>query len=118
LDFNVIIFVLAIWWGMFWWRDLEELSAQWYFFSNRHWFFGLQLAVILTDIPETLVKAAEHLRPMPKEYPFLISALLAMSVVGILSSRKRVHEALCLAWLLVTLGYTFFIPLMSKIVKQ
>jgi hypothetical protein len=144
--FNVIIFVLAIWWGMYWWRGLEQLSAQWfyflvayailqfmwaamlyppefshgmdfedYFFSNRRWFFGIQLAVLLTDIPETLVKGAEHLRAVPKEYPFLIAALLAISVVAMLSSRRRVHEVLCLAWLLGTLGYTFFIPLMSRI---
>jgi ABC-2 type transport system ATP-binding protein len=80
-----------------------------------HWFFAIQLAVLLTDVPETLVKGAEHLRTVPKEYPFLIAALLAISVVAMLSSRRRVHEVLCLAWLLGTLGYTFFIPLMSRI---
>jgi hypothetical protein len=143
----MIIFVLAIWWGMFWWRGLEQLSAEWfffliayatllfmwsamlyppefsphmnfedYFFSNRYWFFGLQLAVVLIDVPETLVKAAQHLRAVPKEYVFLIPVLVVISLVAMLSSRWRVHEALCLAWLLVTLGYTFFIPLMSRVV--
>jgi hypothetical protein len=144
---NVIIFVLAIWWGMFWWRGLQELSAQWffflvtyailqflwaamrypsefarsmdfqnYFFSNRRWFFGIQLAVVLTDIPETLVKGAAHLRAVPKEYPFLISALIAISIVAMLSSRRYVQGLLAIAWLLITLGYLFFIPLMSRAV--
>ncbi len=144
---NVIIFVLAIWWGMFWWRGLQELSAQWfiflvtyailqflwaamlyppeftrsmdfqdYFFSNRRWFFGIQLAVVLTDIPETLVKGADHLRAVPKEYPFLISSLIAISIVAMVSSRRSVQGLLAIAWLLVTLGYLFFIPLMSRAV--
>jgi hypothetical protein len=144
---NVIIFVLAIWWGMFWWRGLQELSAQWffflvtyailqflwaamlypsefarsmdfqnYFFSNRRWFFGIQLAVVLTDIPETLVKGAAHLRAVPKEYPFLISALIAISIVAMLSSRRYVQGLLAIGWLLITLGYLFFIPLMSRAV--
>ena len=30
--FNVIIYVLGIWWGMFWWRGLQELNVQWFFF--------------------------------------------------------------------------------------
>ncbi len=144
--FNVIIFVMAIWWGMFWWRGLQELSAQWFFFlvayailqfmwaamlyppefsrgldfenyflSNRRWFFGIQLAVVLTDIPETLVKAADHLRAVPKEYPVLISILFVVSVVAMLSSRRRIQGLLAITWLLVTLGYLFFIPLMSKV---
>jgi len=26
-SFNVIIWVLAIWWGMFWWHGLQEWSV-------------------------------------------------------------------------------------------
>jgi hypothetical protein len=144
--FNVIIYVLGIWAGMFWWRGLQELTIEWFFFligyailqfmwaamlyppefsrgmdfqnyflSNRYWFFGIQLAVVLTDIPETLVKGAKHLRAVPKEYPLLISALLAISVVALLSSKRQVQGLLGITWLLVILGYLFFIPLMSKL---
>jgi hypothetical protein len=132
---------------MFWWRGLQELSAQWfffliayailqflwaamlfppefargmdfqsYFFSNKHWFFGIQLAVVLMDIPETLVKAAAHLRAVPKEYPFLVSALLAITVGAMLSSRRHVQGVLGIAWLLVILSYLFLTPLMSRAV--
>jgi hypothetical protein len=29
---NCVIFVLAIWWGMYWWKGLQEWSAEWFFF--------------------------------------------------------------------------------------
>jgi hypothetical protein len=74
--------------------------------------------VVLTDIPETLVKGAAHLRAVPKEYPFLISALIAISIVAMLSSRRYVQGLLAIAWLLITLGYLFFIPLMSRAVGR
>src|SRR4051812_9058603 len=39
-----------------------------YFFANRRWFFGIQVVVVLMDIPETLQKGAMHLRPVPAQY--------------------------------------------------
>jgi hypothetical protein len=144
---NVVIFVLAIWWGMFYWRGLRDWSAEWfyfmatyailqfmwasmlyppefpagldceqYFLKNRYWFFGIQTAVLLMDIPETLMKGVAHLRAVPKEYPFLISSLLIIAVVAMFSRSRRVHGVLSVAWLLITLGYTFFIPVMARIV--
>jgi hypothetical protein len=29
---NVVVFVLAIWWGMFWWRGLQSWTFEWFFF--------------------------------------------------------------------------------------
>ncbi|MGH3428157.1 MAG: hypothetical protein ACRDQZ_11430 [Mycobacteriales bacterium] len=144
--FNVIIFVLAIWWGMFWWRGLQELSSEWFFFliayaillfmwaallyppefsrgmdceshffSHQRWFFGIQVVVVLMDIPETLVKGAAHLRAVPKEYPVLIAVLLGISVAALISTKRRVQGFLSIALLLITLGYTFFIPVMSRV---
>lgn len=147
--FNVIIWVVAIWLGMFWWRGLQELSSQWYlflityaamqflwaailyppeftdqmdfenhFYANRYWFFGIQSAVVLMDVPETLVKAAMHLRPMPAQYPYLISGLLIVCATALLSSKRRVHSLLSVAWALITLGYLFLVPLMTRIVGR
>lgn len=93
----------------------RDLDFENYFLSNRRWLFGIQLALVLTDIPETLVKAADHLRPVPKEYPALISVLFVISVVAMLTRRRRIQGLLAITWLLATLGYTFFIPLMSKV---
>ena len=29
---NVVVYVLAIWWGMYWWKGLQEWTAEWFFF--------------------------------------------------------------------------------------
>lgn len=29
---NCVVFVLAIWWGMYWWKGLEVWTAEWFFF--------------------------------------------------------------------------------------
>ena len=29
---NVVVFVLAIWWGMYWWKELQDWSASWFFY--------------------------------------------------------------------------------------
>jgi hypothetical protein len=29
---NVVVFVLALWWGMYWWRGLQEWTSEWFFF--------------------------------------------------------------------------------------
>jgi hypothetical protein len=93
-----------------------KMNFEQHFYANRYWFFGIQLAVVLLDIPETLVKGAKHLRPVPAEYPYLISALLVICVAALLTSKRRVHAALSIAWILLSLGYMFYVPVMNKIV--
>jgi hypothetical protein len=147
--FNAMIWVLSIWLGMFWWRGLQTLTTDWfffltayaiiqfvwaamlyppefsgkmnfehYFYSNRYWFFGILAGVVLMDIPETLVKSAAHLRPMPVQYPFLISFLLIICAAALLTAKRRVHAVLSVAWLLLTLGYEVFVPLMSRLISR
>src|ERR1022692_306349 len=133
---NVVIFVLAIWWGMYWWKGLMDWTVEWFFFiavnavtlfmwayvlfpaefapgvdfeaffyANRRWFFGLQTVVVLMDLPETLQKAAMHLRPVPPQYLYVIAGLVLISVVALITERRRVHAVLCIAWLLTILSY-------------
>jgi hypothetical protein len=135
---NVVIFVLAVWWGMYWWKGLQDWTFGWfffvsgyaiaifmwayslyptefpagvdfeaYFFANRRWFFGIQAVSVLWDVPETLQKAAMHLRPVPATYWYLIASLLLVSIVGQITDKRRVHAVLCIAWLLLVLGYEF-----------
>lgn len=136
---NVVVFVLAIWWGMYWWKGLQDWTAEWfffiaayaitifmwayvlfpaefapgvdfesYFYANRRWFFGIQTAMVLADIPETLQKGVMHLRLVPTPYPYVIASLLLICVVGLITEKRRVHAVLCIAWLLTVLGYLFF----------
>jgi hypothetical protein len=136
---NGVIFVLAVWWGMYWWKGLQDWSAEWfffiagyavaifmwayvlfpaefapgvdfesYFYANRRWFFGIQTVVVLADIPETVQKGLMHLRPVPPQYGFVIAGLLVISIIGLITEKRRVHAVLCIAWLCTMLGYVFF----------
>ncbi len=78
-----------------------------FFFDNRRSFFGLAIIFCLMDIPEVLVKAKLGLRPMPSQYPLVIFGLIVIGVVGLLSSNRRVHAVLPIAWFVVFYGYEF-----------
>lgn len=146
--FNVILYVLALWWGMFWWNKLQvwsieeflfimaysivvfmlasllfpwdfdaSLDSERHFFTNKGWFFGIFIAAMLIDVPETLQKGVSHLREVPAQYVIFIPVSLAILITGLLSSNRRVQGMLSIAWLLLMLGYLTFTSL-SKIVAS
>lgn len=95
----------------------HDLDCEEYFFANRSWFFGIQLAAWLLDIPETLAKASAHLRDVPRQYEFFLPAMLLICLIGLGSANRRVHGVLCLAWFAATVGYLTFTSL-DKIAAQ
>jgi hypothetical protein len=79
-----------------------------FFLDNRRPFFGLTLLVILTDVPEALVKGRLGLRAVPAQYAELVSVLIIIAVIGLLSANRRVHRVLPLAFLAALGGYELF----------
>lgn len=139
---NILIMVLVIWWGMFWWTKLQnwsieefffiaayctvlfmlssmlyppefpsDLDFEEYFFANKSWFFGIQIAAFLLDIPETIAKGLTHLRDVPVQYTIYIPFILIINLVALRSDNRRVHGVLCMAWLAATLSYVMFTSL-------
>jgi len=139
---NVVFVVLALWWGMYWWKGLQEWPAGWffflslyamvvflwsamlyppelqegfdfeqYFFRTRRRFFGLMTLAMALDVPETLGKQWWHLRPSATSYPLFITALILISIVGFLSSNRRVHAGLCVATFVLMVYYEFLTSL-------
>jgi len=88
-----------------------------FFFDNRRWFFGIQVLTVLWDVPEVLQKAASHLRPVPAQYGYLITGLFLISLFGLITDKRRIHAVLCIAWLLLFLGYEFLTSV-TRIVAQ
>ena len=134
--FNILLYVLGYWWGMYWWKHQaswtiqqfffltsyatmlfmlgsmlyppecpEDLDLETYFFDNRQWFFGIQLAAMLLDIPETLLKGTEGLRAVPREYMVIMPLFLAIAVTGLFTANRKVHAVLAPAWLVLIIGY-------------
>jgi hypothetical protein len=133
---NTLIYVLAIWWGMYWWKHQtnwtiqqffflagyatvlfmlgsmlfppdcpSDIDLEAYFFHNRLWFFGIQLAAMLLDIPETLLKGSEGLRAVPREYLVVMPLFLTVSIIGLSTANRKVHAVLAPAWLAIIIGY-------------
>ncbi len=129
---NVLLHILMIWWGMFWWSELEDWTAYYYlgitlyavvlflmaamlypydmhddidieayFFRNRVWFFSLMIIAWTLDIPETVGKEIAGLRETPPRYFIFVSSMIALGIVGIVSSNRSVHRALPIAWVLL-----------------
>jgi len=45
--FNVILYVLALWWGMFWWKHLQAWTVQLFFFLTLYTIVVFLLASML-----------------------------------------------------------------------
>jgi hypothetical protein len=82
-----------------------DLNFEEYFFSNKSWFFGIQILAFLLDVPETLAKGVTHLRDVPVQYAVYIPTIIVICAIGLISKNRRVHGALCIAWLLATVSY-------------
>lgn len=142
---NILMHIMMIWWGMFWWSKLEDWSAfgymfiaiyaialffnasmlyPWdmekkfdvrdYFFRNRRWFFGAQLAAWLIDIPETLSKETAGLRDVPADYGVFVGTMLAIAVTGWISGNRTLQRILPIVWFLV-IGYYVFLSAVGQI---
>jgi hypothetical protein len=136
---NVLAYVLAVWWGMYWWKHLAVWTVQAFAFltlyaivlfmlgatlfpgdeggeeggegalwRNRRWFFGLLLAAHVIDIPETAAKQVDGLRAVPPEYWLAGPSFIIIAVVGLTTSRRRIHVLLAPAWLAVLMSYELF----------
>ena len=133
---NILVFILLIWWGMYWWSshdnwyayeylfitvysvvlfflaamlypwDMEkDIDVQAYFFRNRVWFFGAMFVAWCIDIPETLIKAAADLRPLPQEYFLFIGLHLGIATAGLVTRSQTIHLLLPICWFALTVYY-------------
>ena len=87
-------------------KGMERVSDSYAFFmEGRNWFFGAHLFVISIDIVDTFLKGAEWgLRPsVLGQYAVVIAA----SVVGIISERRRVQVVAAAAAFASQLIYMF-----------
>lgn len=83
----------------------SDLDFEDYFFTNKSWFFGIQMLAILLGAPKTLAKGFTHLRDVPLQYAAYIPAILLICIIGLFSKSRRVHGVLCIAWLFATASY-------------
>ena len=83
-----------------------------YFFSNRHWIFGLLIVIWVWDFVDTYSKGADHFASLSTEYVVYNSSQIVGCAIGIKTTNERYHEIFSVAWIIyfVTWMYrNFFI---------
>lgn len=107
--YAIVLFFLA---SMLYPLDMkEDIDVREYFFKNRMWFFGALFLAWCIDVPETLAKASEDLRPVPPEYFWFVGLHLAIAATGLMTRKRLVHLLLPILWF----SLTFYYVLMSSL---
>jgi hypothetical protein len=86
--------------------DVSEYgSYEAYFVRRRGWFFGLIVAITLTDLGDTALKGAAHWQALGAAYPIHIVAMLSIAGLGIALPNKRAQLFIALGALAYQVGY-------------
>jgi hypothetical protein len=86
---NVVIYVLGIWFGMYWWKGLEVWTVEWFFFIAGY-------AVVIFMWASML-------------YPPEFSS--GLQCEAYFFGNRRLHAVLPIAWLVTILSYLFLTSL-------
>jgi len=101
--YAIVMFLMA---AMLYPYDMDNnIDIEAYFFKNRIWFFSLMMIAWILDIPETVGKEITGVREMPPRYFIFVSSMIALAIIGIVSSNRGVHRALPIAWLLLLVSF-------------
>jgi len=87
-------------------------SYKEYYYLNRHWLFGLLLAITLWDFVDTYSKGVAHISELGVTYlPVQIGTIIGC-VFAIATQSETYHKIFATMWILVSianLAYLFFI---------
>lgn len=85
-------------------RDFQgHTSFEDYFIAHRGWFFGLQIALSLIDMVDSLLKGPAHLKLLGPEYWISTSAFIMLAIAGIVTQRRSVQAIIALVYLIYQL---------------
>jgi hypothetical protein len=75
--------------------DLAEYgSYEAYFLARRRWFFGMLILITAMDVIDTALKGAAYFAVFGWDYPARALITVTLCIIGIISTRPRVHIAL------------------------
>ena len=101
--YAIVLFLMS---AMLYPYDMDkDIDMEAYFFKNRVWFFGLMATAWLLDIPETVGKELTGLRDVPPRYYIFVASMIALALIGIFNSNRRVHLVLPIGWLILLISF-------------
>lgn len=75
-----------------------------YYYRNRHWFFGLLIAITLWDFVDTFSKSVSHVSDLGVAYVAIQTGNLIGSAVAMSTRNELYHEIFAIAWVLLLIG--------------
>ncbi len=75
-------------------------SYKEYYYLNRHWFFGLVIAITFWDFIDTFAKGVSHFSEMSTLYVTAQTGLIVGSAVAIVTKSERYHKIFAIVWIL------------------
>ncbi|SOD51074.1 hypothetical protein [Pseudoxanthomonas wuyuanensis] len=76
-----------------------------YFYTRRHWFFGLLAVMFVVDLGDTAIKGAGYLHQLGGEYWFRNAAYVVACIGAIATRRPAYHGSFAVAALLYELSW-------------
>lgn len=101
--YAIVLFLLAS--LLYPWDLPNDFDFEKHFFDTRPWFFSVLALAWVIDIPETTLKAEDHLRDLPQGYIALAVTFIVISVVGALWSNKTYHKIVAVLWGTIIIVY-------------
>ena len=75
-------------------------SYKEYYYLNRNWFFGLQIAITLWDFVDTYTKGVGHLMDLGALYMTSQTGLIIGCAFAIVTKSERYHKLFAIVWML------------------
>ena len=88
-------------------NNRQITSYKDYFFSNRHWIFGLLIAIWLWDFVDTYSKGANHFASLGTEYLIYNTSQVVACVIAIKTTNERFHEVFSVVWLVYFVSWMY-----------
>jgi hypothetical protein len=70
---------------------LDYSSYEDFFFSRRHWFFGLLAGTYVFDVADTLIKGEAHFARFGNEYLVRTPIFIALCIIAALTANRTFH---------------------------
>lgn len=86
-------------------RGHEGIDFEERFFARRGWFFGLFIACLVINVPDTLLKGTEHLGELGAGFWAYSASSLLFCLVGLLTTNRRAHAAIAGLSLIFQVGF-------------
>jgi hypothetical protein len=87
--------------------DIKDYDDQWsnYFYSRKHWFFGVLAITFVADILDTWLKGDKYFLSNTWEYPVRNAVHFTLCIVAMFVSGRKFHAILVILFILYELSY-------------